>query len=227
MFEVPLPAARAIFTTRLGGFSEGAFDSRNLGLLTDDDDEVVRRNIDQLKEELNLPSMQLLQQVHGDIIEDVSPASTGTIPIADGAITTERLSGILITGADCPAVILASEQRLAALHCGWRPVAAGIIEKAAERFAGEEFHAAVGPGICQDHFEVGYEVIAAMGEDGPEHSEGRQLDLTGVIKARLERAGAANVHVVDRCTHCEPEYFFSHRRDNGVTGRQAGVAWRV
>ena len=227
MFEVPLPGARALFTTRLGGSSAAPFDSRNLGLLTEDDETVVRRNIDQLKNELDLTSMQLLQQVHGGEIEHVSPATTGTIPIADGAITTERLHGLLITGADCPAVILASENRLAALHCGWRPVAAGIIEDAVAHFGGEEIHAAIGPGICQDHFEVGQEVIDAMGVDGPAHADGRQLDLRGIIATRLKRAGAVNVHVVDRCTHCEPEYFFSHRRDNGVTGRQAGVAWRI
>ncbi|MGH2959055.1 MAG: polyphenol oxidase family protein [Solirubrobacterales bacterium] len=227
MFEVPLPGARALFTTRLGGSSEGPFDSRNLGLMTEDDEIVVRQNIDQLKNELDLPTLQVLQQVHGDVIEQVTPATTGTIPIADGAITTERLHGLLITGADCPAVVLASDERLAALHCGWRPVSAGIIESAVEQFNGEEFHAAIGPGICQKHFEVGPEVIDAMGADGPAHSDGRQLDLVGIIEARLKRAGAANVHIIDRCTHCEPEYFFSHRRDNGVTGRQAGIAWRI
>jgi YfiH family protein len=227
MFEVTLPGARALFTTRAGGNSSGAFDSRNLGLLTGDDPEVVRQNIDQLKEELGLPTLQLLEQVHGEEIQVVSHASAGTIPIADGAITTERLQGMLITGADCPAVMIASEQRLAALHCGWRSVAANIIEKAVEEFDGEEFEAVIGPGICVDHFEVGPEVIDAMGQDGNDHSSGRQLDLRHVIDARLKRAGAKHVHMVERCTYCEPEYFFSHRRDNGVTGRQAGIAWRI
>lgn len=227
MFEVELPASRAIFTTRTGGHSAAPFDTRNLGLFTEDDEATVRRNIDALKDEFNLSTLQLLQQVHGEIVETVTPATHGTIPIADGAVTTERGAGLLITGADCPTVFLASEQRLAALHCGWRPVAGGIIEIAAQMFAGEPFHAAIGPGICQDHFEVGPEVIEAMGPDGTEHALGRQLDLIGVIRARLERAGAEHVHTVARCTHCEPELFFSHRRDGGATGRQAGVAWRI
>jgi YfiH family protein len=227
VFEVALPGARALFTTRQGGFSTGRFNSRNLGLMTEDDEEVVRKNVEQLKDELGLPRLQLLQQVHGNLIEEVSGESTGTIPIADGAITAERLSGMLITGADCPPVILASETRLAALHCGWRPVAAEIIEKAAALFGDEEFVAAVGPGICQNHFEVGQEVIDALGEDGAAHADGRKLHLTGVIETRLRRVGAQSVQIVDRCTHCEPEHFFSHRRDNGVTGRQAAVAWRI
>ncbi|MBJ7457632.1 MAG: laccase domain-containing protein [Thermoleophilaceae bacterium] len=227
MFEVPIPGGRALFTTRLGGSSTGSYASRNLGLLTDDDDVIVRGNIEQLKQELGLSTIQLLEQVHGDTIEEISSATTGTIPIADGMFTGERGMGMLITGADCPAAFLASETRLVALHCGWRPVAAGIVEKGAEVFRGERFEAVIGPGICQDHFEVGPEVVQEMGEDGVAHSDGRQLDLRGIIETRLKRAGAARVHTVDRCTHCEPEYFFSHRRDNGVTGRQAGIAWRV
>lgn len=227
MFEVALPGARALFTTRHSGASEGPYDSLNLGILTDDDDAVVRQNIEKLKDDFDLPTMQLLEQVHGDVLLEVNPSTIGTIPIADGAITTERQSPILITGADCPAVMIASEDRLAALHCGWRPVAAGLIEKAVEAFGDEEFEAVIGPGICRDHFEVGPEVVESMGPDGDEHSVGRQLDLTGIIEARLRRHGAKRVHVIDRCTFCEPEYFFSHRRDNGVTGRQAGIAWRI
>lgn len=227
MFEVELPAARAVFTLRTGGHSTAPYDSRNVGLFTDDDEVLVRRNIDTLKSELGLESMQLLQQVHGDVVQTVTAATHGTIPIADAAVTEERGVGLLITGADCPTVFLASESRLAAIHCGWRPVAAGIIERTVRSFAGERFHAAIGPGICQDHFEVGEEVVAAMGPDGEAHADGRQLDLRGVIRTRLERAGAANVHEVSRCTHCEPEFFFSHRRDGAPTGRQAGVAWRI
>jgi YfiH family protein len=194
---------------------------------TDDDEVVVRRNIDTLKRELGLESLQLLQQVHGDTVQTVTAATHGTIPIGDAAVTGERGVGLLITGADCPTVFLASEERLAALHCGWRPVAAGIIERAARSFAGARFEAAIGPGICQDHFEVGEEVVAAMGADGAAHTTGRQLDLRGVIRARLQRLGAGHIHTVDRCTHCEPEFFFSHRRDGAPTGRQAGVAWRI
>ncbi|MBJ7354886.1 MAG: laccase domain-containing protein [Thermoleophilaceae bacterium] len=227
MFEVALPGARALFTTRQGGSSESPYDSRNLGLRTDDDEVVVRGNIRQLQNELGLPTLQLLDQVHGSQIVNVTSATAGTVPIADGAITTERRHAMLITGADCPAVMLASESRLAALHCGWRPVAANLIEKGAAAFAGERFEAVIGPGICQEHFEVGPEVIQAMGEHGPAHAEGRQLDLVGIIETRLRIAGAERVHVVERCTHCEPEFFFSHRRDNGATGRQAGIAWRI
>jgi YfiH family protein len=227
MFELALPGARALFTTRAGGLSEHPYHSRNLGLKTEDDAEIVRANIEQLKSELGLSRLQLLEQVHGNQIAEISARTDGEIPIADGATTKERHAGVMIAGADCPPVFLASTNRLTALHCGWRSVSTGIIEQAAHQFVGESFEAAIGPGICMDHFEVGPEVIDAMGADGEAHSSGRQLDLIGVISARLKRVGASSVHCVDRCTYCEPEHFYSHRRDNGVTGRQAGVAWRI
>lgn len=227
MFEVDLTGARVVFTTRLGGSSKGPYASRNLGVLTEDDASIVQHNLSRTKSEFELESLQLLRQVHGSVIERVGAATHGTLPIADGALVTERHSPVLITGADCPAVVLATPSKLVSLHCGWRSVAGGIIEAAADQLAGEQFTAALGPGICSDHFEVGDEVVAAMGVHGPNFASGRQFDLPGMIRHRLELAGATRVHHVERCTHCEPDLFFSHRRDNGVTGRQGAIAWRI
>ena len=42
----------------------------------------------------------------------------------------------------------------------------------------------------------------------------------------MAAAGVVEVHDVGLCTMCDPERFFSHRRDGGLTGRQAGVVWR-
>ncbi len=226
MIEAPLTGARAVFTTRTGGQSAGPYASRNLGIFTDDDTQTVRENISRLAEGFGLTGMQLLRQVHGAELHEFGAHSLAETPIADGGYTSEREIPILITGADCPTVFLSDGERLAAIHCGWRPVADGIVEAGGELFK-DGFEAVIGPGICRDHFEVGPEVIEAMGRDGELHSSGRQLDLTGVIRARLERCGAGSVHVVERCTFCEPDVFFSHRRDGGVTGRQAGVAWLV
>jgi hypothetical protein len=54
---------------------------------------------------------------------------------------------------------------------------------------------------------------------------GDNLDLKAIAAAQLERAGVAAVHDLGMCTICAPKLFFSHRRDAGVTGRQAGLAW--
>ncbi len=110
------------------------------------------------------------------------------------------------------------------LHCGWRPLAGGILERALERF-GSVPSAAVGPGIGGCCYEVGDEVREAFaGIEGA--ASGRMLDLRRVIAAKLADAGVVDVQHVDRCTSCEPELYFSHRRDKGITGRQAGFVVR-
>lgn len=220
MIELELGAARIVFTTRNGGVSEGPFASRNLGRFTDDNPEAVERNLADLQSELGLQSLQLLHQMHGIAIAEADPA---VVPEADGAFVAAPGVGLLVTGADCPPVVLANGSAVVAIHCGWRSVAGGIVEAAAARI-GPGFSAAIGPGICKRHFEVGPEVVEAMGADGPPAAQGRQLDLAAIVRAKLTRCGAAAVEHVDRCTFCEPEEFFSHRRD-GVTGRQAGVVW--
>ncbi len=53
------------------------------------------------------------------------------------------------------------------------------------------------------------------------------LDLPEVARRLLKRAGVERIESADLCTQCEAELFFSHRRDGGVTGRQAGLAWLV
>jgi polyphenol oxidase len=85
--------------------------------------------------------------------------------------------------------------------------------------------AAIGPGAGPCCYEVGEEVHAVFA-DVAGARRGRHLDLRAVARARLAAARVRQVEVVERCTMCEPQSFFSHRRDGGVTGRQAGVAWR-
>jgi polyphenol oxidase len=82
--------------------------------------------------------------------------------------------------------------------------------------------AAVGPGIGGCCYEVGPEVAERFA-DVPGALDGRMLDLRRVIAARLASAGVERIEHLDRCTSCEPERYFSHRRDGGVTGRQAGL----
>ena len=117
------------------------------------------------------------------------------------------------------------------LHCGWRGLAAGIVAEGVAALrdlgAGAAVTAAIGPGAGRCCYEVGEEVHAAFGDLGPEVRDGRRLDLKLVARRRLEAAGVPAIHDVELCTMCsDPGLFFSHRRDGGVTGRQAGAVWR-
>jgi copper oxidase (laccase) domain-containing protein len=107
-------------------------------------------------------------------------------------------------------------------HGGWRGLAGGILDRAIEAVGAQA--AAVGPGIGPCCYEVGEEVLAEFSDlDGV--ADGRMLDLPAVARALLERAGVAAVETTDLCTRCNPELFYSHRRDGAKTGRQCGIAW--
>jgi hypothetical protein len=108
------------------------------------------------------------------------------------------------------------------LHCGWRGLAAGIVARGATAVGATS--AAIGPGIGPCCYEVGEEVLTEFDDlDGV--ALGRMLDLTAVATALLERAGVSGIEPSGLCTSCNPELFYSHRRDDGRTGRQAGLAW--
>ena len=227
-----LPGARVLFSTRRGGVSEGPYESLNLGLLTDDEPARVAENRRRVAAAAAVEPERVGMglQVHGsDLLDWSAPpperayAEPGgkELPRVDGHLTSEPELGLLVLVADCYPVALSDGQRAAMLHCGWRPLAGGIVEKAVARFD-DRPAAAVGPGIGGCCYEVGPEVLEAFaGLDGV--AEGRMLDLRKVISAKLQAAGVERVEHVDRCTSCEPERYFSHRRDRGLTGRQAGL----
>ncbi|MBA3328254.1 MAG: polyphenol oxidase family protein, partial [Solirubrobacterales bacterium] len=88
--------------------------------------------------------------------------------------------------------------------------------------------AAIGPGAGVCCYATGEEVHAAFASYGGAARRGDHADLKLVARRQLEAAGAALVHDVGLCTMCAPAgTFFSHRRDGGRTGRQAGIAWRT
>jgi polyphenol oxidase len=232
---VRLPDATVTFTTRQGGVSEGPYESLNLGILTDDEPGRVRENRRRAAEWAGVEPdrMAMGWQVHGTGLRewtetppDRAYAEPGgkDLERVDGHLTREPGIGLLVLVADCFPVALSDGEQAAMLHCGWRPLAGGIVEKALARFSSPPA-AIVGPGIGGCCYQVGDEVLEAFsGIAGA--ASGRMLDLRVVIGAKLAAAGVTYVEHVDRCTSCEPELYFSHRRDGGVTGRQAGIIVR-
>jgi YfiH family protein len=129
----------------------------------------------------------------------------------------------MVLAAECLPVALYGPGGLAMVHAGWRGLAGGIVETAAE--AVEATSAAIGPGIGPCCYEVGEEVLKAFADLGDDLAAGRMLDLPEVARRRLAGAGVERIESAGLCTSCERELFFSHRRDHGRTGRQAGIAW--
>ncbi len=116
------------------------------------------------------------------------------------------------------------------LHAGWRGLAGGILAQGVQalRTVGVTgpLVAAIGPGAGPCCYETGEHVHKAFSGYPAEVHRGSNLDLPAIAREDLGRAGVDQVHDIGLCTICSgDQLLFSHRRDHGVTGRQAGLAW--
>ena len=225
---------RVVFSSRLGGVSEGPYESLNLGILTDDEPERVVENRRRLcaSVEIDPEAATMAWQAHGAKVlraDGRGIVRPGTpLERCDGLWTDEPGRGLMLLTADCLPVALAranGKPGLAVLHVGWRGLLEGIVENGVAALGGGELVAAIGPGIGPCCYEVGPDVAepyeTAFGAEVL--TEGR-LDLWRAAELALRRAGVAKVERTDLCTYCRPELFFSHRRDRGTTGRQGVIA---
>jgi polyphenol oxidase len=232
-FAIDLPGARVAFSTRRGGHSTGPYESLNLGWLTDDDSRAVTRNREALQAQLGAPRLSFVHQIHG---AEVRRITTGTAeprerPRLDGQATDQHDVALCALTADCLPIALAGGGGgvVAMLHAGWRGLANGMVANgvAAMRALGAEaeLSAAIGPGAGPCCYDTGEEVHDAFADIGEAH-RGRNLDLKAIARHQLRAAGVTEVADIGICTICsDPGLLFSHRRDHGITGRQAGVAW--
>jgi polyphenol oxidase len=225
---IDLDGATAVFSTRRGGVSDGPFASLNLGRRTGDEGERVEANRERLAAAIGSDwgSFARAIQVHGTRVRrvDSPPGRDDPWEEADGHATA--LAGVpaLVFVADCLPIALAGPHGVAMLHGGWRGLADGIVAEGVAALGGPDgLRAAIGPGIGPCCYEVGDEVRARF---APDDAGARHLDLTAAARRALAAAGVREVHDAGLCTSCHPELFFSHRRDAGTTGRQAGVVWR-
>ena len=231
------------FSERSGGVSDGPFRGLNLGLKSGDDPDVVRENRRRLIGALGIAAFACPRQVHSTNVVRVGPESAGMgfvdpangIPAADALVTASPGVPIAVLTADCVPVALVDPAagEIAVVHAGWRGVAAGMVRAALGAFANPAgVEAVVGPAVGPDHYEVGEDVAAAVSaasEGGAITRRERSrllLDLPGTVARTLRNLGVRHVEHVEECTACQPERFFSYRRD-GRTGRQGLIAVRL
>jgi purine-nucleoside/S-methyl-5'-thioadenosine phosphorylase / adenosine deaminase len=236
-FAIDLPGARAVFSTRRGGHSSGPYESLNLGWLTDDEHRAVARNRETLQSELGAPRLSFVHQVHGSDVRRITAATVeprdrvGGVRV-DGQATDQRDVALCALTADCLPIALAGvggSRAVAMLHAGWRGLATGMIASGVQAMrqlgAEGELSAAIGPGAGLCCYEVGEEVHEPFAAIAEAHA-GRHLDLKAIARHQLRAGGVMQVADIGICTMCsDPGVLFSHRRDRGITGRQAGVAW--
>jgi YfiH family protein len=170
-------------------------------------------------------------QEHGARVRVVARVTDleGEAPAADAQATALAGVACLVRVADCVPIVLVAPEAVAAVHAGWRGLAAGVVEAAvgALRTLGAgELRAAIGPCARVCCYETGPEVHAAFAHHGPAVRRGDHADLVAVAAAVLAGAGVGELHDTGLCTICEPGLLWSHRRDGPAAGRQGGIAWR-
>lgn len=233
---------RSLISTRRGGSSHGRYASNNLGLHVGDEPASVFSNRQQLNS--MLPSEPCwLQQVHGTCVYELGEILPKEAPEADACYTKTPCRVCSVLTADCLPILLCSAdaQEVAAVHAGWRGLAAGVVSAAVEQFHSppSSILAYLGPAISALCFEVGSEVKSAFcraqehrayataveNAFTPSAVKGKfYADLKQLARSELVGLGVRHVFTDDYCTFRDDDQFFSFRRD-GVTGRMASVIW--
>jgi YfiH family protein len=215
-------------TTR--GSGRAPFD---LGLFSDGSPaDAVRASWDRLIGATGMRTAVHARQVHGAEVRKHDLANAGSAtglrlsPECDGHVTSEPGVLLAVSAADCVPIFVVDppSRTVAALHAGWRGVAASVLERGLAAVAApgdrSELRVHLGPSICGSCYEVGPEVFAAVGLEAPERPT--PIDLRGVLARRAIGHGVAPEHVTisEHCTLCTSSGLFSHR--GGDRGRQVG-----
>lgn len=228
------------FSTRLGGKSQGVYESLNLGISTGDDPNVVEANRTHF---LNLfgvarDAVCVMQQVHGAAVHLAAP---GWYEVrADAAVTATSGLALVVSMADCLPLLYHDpvQGAIGAAHAGWRGtarrIAAEVVGAMTANFGSQpgDIQVGIGPGIMHPCYQVGPEVKDAFdaadfsGQVLTPDDDGRfRLDLVQANREALLEVGIAdeNISSLGLCTHCDADRFYSHRRD----GRARGSHWAL
>ena len=215
--------ARLLFTARSGGVSTLDYESLNLGDHVGDDSDLVAENRNSLQKLVSASEIQFMDQVHGDVVSRINETSTFA-PKADALITSKKDLALVVMVADCLPILVSGQNVAAAIHVGRRGMANGVIKKTIaeiRNISDERLIAHIGPGICENCYEVDEATYKELVEKYPGSDAGyRKLNLRAESTKQLEEMGVRVVNI-NICT-MENEKYYSYRRD-GKTGRQAGA----
>lgn len=232
----------AAITTREGGVSRDHLASLNLGTRCGDSEENVRENLRRVAEAVGFDPERtvLTNQKHTNFVRRVTGEDAGVGILSprfaegvDALVTNEIGLPLLAYFADCVPVLFCDTETHAVgvCHSGWRgtvqKISAEVVRKMQKEFGTkpENLHAVIGPHIGKCCFEVDepvhLEFLAAFPKEGGfsvPRGEKYHIDLTAAILKTLEKEGVQNIEIMENCTVCESETFFSHRKTGGRRG---------
>ena len=235
------------FTTRLGGVSQGIFDSLNLNFSRGDDPQRVVENYRRVGEVLGFTPDDVVnaRQIHSDIVVRVGKenrgklATPGASPECDALVTNEPGMALYVSTADCTPILLWDPVTgaVGAAHAGWRGTASAIAARTVEAMVREfgckpqDIRAAIGPNADVCHFETDRDVpdamVAAFGEEAKRFiypkGEKYYVNLKEINGLVLRRAGVTRIEISRDCTMCQPHRYWSHRITRGSRGAQGGI----
>lgn len=220
---------KALVTTCDGGISQAPYQSNNLALHVGDQRSTVLQNRAQLlRSQVGVRAIQWLNQTHSDRV--VRACSGSVVPDADGCFSSEPGLACAVLTADCLPVLIAAKDgsQVAAVHAGWRGLAAGIITNALRHFD-SEVSVYLGPAIGPEHFEVGPEVRQAFfwASDPcfrPGKGDRLMANIYQLAREQLVALGVTDIAGGEFCTVTDSRRFYSYRRQP-VTGRMASLIW--
>ena len=215
----------SFFTNRHGGFSHGDYASWNLATHVGDDESVVDKNREKLRERVG--NIAVMSQVHGDavVVVDQLPAQ---VPVCDALITSNSDLALVVMVADCIPLLLRSESLVASVHVGRAGLMNSIALKTVAKMrdlGAIKISGTIGPAICGSCYEVPQELHDQVIAVHPLASSRTAIGTPALDLPKALMAALAQVDVlVTSSAECtlENEEYFSFRRNN-KTGRQAGV----
>jgi hypothetical protein len=179
-----------------------------------------------------------LKQIHSAIVSDIDDTSAANEAVEGDAAVTGLQGAVLgIQTADCLPILVADSQAraIAAIHAGWRGTAARIAENTVSRLISgfgidpKDLIASIGPHIGVCCYEVGEEVVEAIGDPAAFERRGEwprpHLSLAQANRRQLLNAGLPDhqIEVSSLCTRCREDLFYSYRRDAKKAGRMLSV----
>jgi len=237
-------SVKTYFFGRPGGVSRGSFSGLNLSFDVGDDAGAVRENEALALREMGAPSLYLPRQVHGagvTVLGSMPGPGVTRGPEADAVVTGLANVALGVLTADCVPILLwdGKGKAVAAVHAGWRGLASGVIPRTIEELGDfgvlpSDLVARIGPAIGPCCYEVDasfaerFERDVEGGKADLSREEGRPaINLPLVAERQLISAGLPLGGILDfrRCTSCEKDLFFSHRRKKSPTGRQLSAVF--
>ncbi len=233
------------FYTRQGGISPEPWSSLNQGGTVGDSRANVIENRKRIFDDIGRPVESIFDvwQVHGtDAVCTSQPRElTSDHQKADAIFTNKKEITLFMRFADCVPILLYEPEKkvIGIVHAGWQGTVNAIVKHAVRKIQEEydidpeKLIAGIGPSIGPDHYQIGSDVRLraekAFGTVSTSvistYRKSIYLDLWTANEILLRQSGVKNIEVTEVCTACHTEDWYSHRKENGITGRFAAVAY--